>query len=148
MALRKSSTQSYGSTGLSTAWSSPSPVSRGLWIKLLLHVKWSTGGDGAYELLGDLADGKGFRQLRGLTDGWTLKRDRTGSAVSVGARFGIYRSGLARDGTAYFDGFNVAATRADATLRAFGEHPLTPSADGPVRRLPANLCACCTRAPA
>jgi hypothetical protein len=41
--------------------------------------------------------------------------------VNVGARFGIYRSALAQDATAYFDGFNVSATRADATLRALGQ---------------------------
>ena len=70
--------------------------------------------------MGDLADGQGFRQLKGLTPGWTLKYGATGAPVNVGARFGIYRLALAQDSTLYFDGFNVATTRAGATQQAFG----------------------------
>ena len=40
--------------------------------------------------------------------------------MNVGARFGIYRLALAQDSTLYFDGFNVATTRAGATQQAFG----------------------------
>lgn len=118
--LKKSASQSYGSTNISTVWSPPSATPRDQWLKVLLHVKWSTSGDGFYEFFGDLADGQGFRQLKGRTDGWTLKHSSSGGPVAVGARFGIYRSGLTSTDTAYFDGFNVAATRADATARAFG----------------------------
>ena len=120
LALKKSTTQAYGSTTAFKVWESPTATARDVGVKLLVHVKWSTGGDGAYELLGDLADGQGFRQLKALTTGWTLKYGSSGAPVNVGARFGIYRSALAQDTTAYFDGFNVSSTRTDATLRAFG----------------------------
>jgi Polysaccharide lyase len=102
-------------------WEAPSQTVRNRWVKLLVHVRWSTGGDGFYELWGDLADGHGFRELKALTSGWTLKNGSSGGPVDVGARIGIYRSSLAQDGTVYFDGFNVATTRAAATTRAFGE---------------------------
>jgi hypothetical protein len=118
--LKKSSSQTYGSTSIASVWSPATATPRDSWIKLLVHVKWSTGGDGFYELLGDLADGQGLRQLKPLTSGWTLKYAADGTPVSVGPRVGIYRSALTQDATAYFDGFAVGATRADATLRAFG----------------------------
>ena len=118
--LKKSASQTYGSTNIGTVWSPSVATPRDRWIKLLVHVKWSTGGDGFYELFGDLGDEQGFRQLKPLTSGWTLKHASDGTPVSVGARFGIYRAALAEDTTAYFDGFAVAATSADAILRAFG----------------------------
>ncbi len=118
--LAKSERRSYGSTDLDTVWAPPGPSARDRWLKLAIHVKWSTGPNGFYELLGDLGDGQGFHQLKPRTDGWTLKRDAAGEPVDVGARFGIYRSAIAADATAYFDGFTVARTRADATRRAFG----------------------------
>jgi hypothetical protein len=118
--LKKSASQSYGSTNANTVWTSPTPTARDKWIKILLHVKWSTGSDGFYEAFGDLADGNGFRQLKARTSGWTLKYGADGGPVNVGSRIGIYRSALSQDATAYFDGFNVAGSRADATARAFG----------------------------
>ena len=117
----KSQSQTYGSVNDAPMWESPTTTVRDRWIKLLVHVKWSTGSDGFYEVFGDLADGQGFRQLKALTPGWTLKLGSTGAPVRVGARFGIYRYAVAQDSTLYYDGFNVATTRADATLRAFGE---------------------------
>ena len=121
LVLKKSASQSYGSTRMHNVWVAASPTPRDRWIKLLVHVKWSTASDGAYELLGDLADGQGFRQLKRLTTGWTLKYDSSGAPVNVGARIGIYRLAGPRDSAVYFDGFTVAGTRAAATNRAFGE---------------------------
>jgi hypothetical protein len=51
--LRKSSSQSYGSTNTEPVWTSPSTTVRDEWIKLLVHVRWSADGDGFYELFGD-----------------------------------------------------------------------------------------------
>ena len=119
--LSKSQSQTYGSVNDGPVWESPTTTVRDRWIKLLLHVKWSVNSDGFYEAFGDLADGQGFRQLKPPTSGWTLKYSSTGQPVRVGARFGIYRSAMAQDSTLYFDGFNVATTRADATQRAFGK---------------------------
>jgi Polysaccharide lyase/Ca-dependent carbohydrate-binding module xylan-binding len=121
LVLKKSDSQIYGSTDVSTVWAAPAATLRERWVKLMVHVNWSTGGDGGYELLGDLADGLGFRRLKAFTPGWTLKYGSDGGAASVGARIGIYREAVGQDTTAYFDGFNVAATRVDASLRAFGE---------------------------
>jgi hypothetical protein len=118
--LRKSTTQGYGTTSVATVWQASAPGARDRWVKLLMHVYWSTGGDGAYELLGDLADGQGFRQLKPLTKGWTIKKSGSGGPVDVGARIGIYRCSLALDATAYFDGLNVASSRDAAPLQAFG----------------------------
>jgi hypothetical protein len=117
--LKKSQNQTYGSTDFADVWVAPAATVRGRWIKLLVHVKWSTGPDGFYELFGDLADGRGFRQLKPLTAGWTLKFAANGGPVAVGARFGVYRSAVAMDSTLYFDGFTVAARRADAKANAF-----------------------------
>ncbi len=118
--LEKAGSQTYGSANAPDVWVSPTATARDQWLKLLVHVKWSTSGDGFYEFFGDLADGQGFRQLKGTTYGWTLKYGSNGGPMSVGARFGIYREAVSTGSTAYFDGFNVAATRADATLRGFG----------------------------
>jgi hypothetical protein len=118
--LQKSATQKPGSTSLRRVWAQLRHTARDHWIKLLMHVRWSTGADGSYAVFGDLADGRGFRRLRATTRDWTLKYDRDGHPAAVGARFGIYRAAVRRDATVYFDGFNVATTRAGATLRAFG----------------------------
>ncbi len=119
--LQKSQSQRYGSTDISPVWTPAARSPHDRWLKLLLHVRWSTGPDGYYELFGAVGDGKGFRRLTPRRDGWTLKRDSDGGPVNVGARVGIYRSRIAQDATAYFDGVNVARTRAAATRRAFGK---------------------------
>ena len=121
LALKKSTTQAYGSTTAFKVWDSSTATARDVWVKLLVHVKWSTGGDGAYELLGDLADGQGFRQLKALTTGWTLKYGSSGAPVNVwppGSESTAPHSRRTRP--RLLDGFNVSSTRTDATLRAFG----------------------------
>jgi polysaccharide lyase-like protein len=122
LSLGKSQDQTYGNVNIASVWSSPTTTVRDQWIKLLLHVKWSTGSDGSYELWGDLKDGLGFRRLKALTSGWTLKFDPSNlSPVIVHARIGIYRAAVATTSTVYYDGFNASTTRGDATLTAFGE---------------------------
>lgn len=118
--FEKADSQVYGSVNAPDVWLSPTATVRDQWLKILVHVKWSTSSDGFYELFGDLADGQGFRQLKARTNGWTLKYAANGGPVAIGARIGIYRQALSTGVTAYYDGFNVAATRADATLRGFG----------------------------
>jgi len=119
--LQKSQSQRYGSTDISPVWTPAARSPHDRWLKLLLHVRWSIGPDGYYELFGAVGDGEGFRRLTPRRDGWTLKRASERGPVNVGARVGIYRSRIAKDATAYFDGFNVARTRAAATRRAFGK---------------------------
>jgi hypothetical protein len=120
LGLHKSQSQTYGSTNISPVWTAPSATIRDTWIKILLHVKWSLGSDGSYALYGDLTNSGTLSTLKSETSGWTLKYGSTGGPVSVGSRVGIYRRAQTSNDTMYFDGFNVAATRADATLHAFG----------------------------
>ena len=119
--LMQSGSQAYGSTSIGSIWNAPADTVRNQWIKIMIHVKWSTGSDGFVELFGDLADGQGFRQLMPRKSGWTLKYGADGGPVTVGSRIGIYRAKTNADTTVHFDGFNVAANRADASLRAFGQ---------------------------
>ena len=116
----KSLSQTYGSVNDAPVWTSPSLTSRDKWLELLVHVKWSMGSDGFYELFGDLKDGGGFRQLKPLTLGWTLKRGSDGKPVVVGLRAGIYRQTVARDSSILYDSVVVAASRDSATYHAFG----------------------------
>jgi hypothetical protein len=118
--LSKSQTQKYGSVLGSNVWVAPTVTARDKWLELLVHVKWSIGSDGFYELFGDLKDGRGFRQLKPLTYGWTLKLGSDGKPVVVGLRAGVYRQAVARDASIFFDSVVVAASRDSATYSAFG----------------------------
>jgi hypothetical protein len=118
--LSKSRTQAYGSITLADVWVPPTPTTRDQWLEVLMHVKWSTGSDGFYELFGDLKDGHGFQRLKPLTPGWTLKQGSDGKPVVVGIRSGIYRQAVAKDSSIFFDSVVVAASRDSATYGAFG----------------------------
>ena len=118
--LSKSRSQAYGSTRDADVWVARNRTRRGRWLEILVHVKWSMGSDGFYELFGDLKDGRGFRQLKPLTLGWTLKRGSDGKPVAVGLRAGIYRQAVARASSIFYDSVVVAASRDSATYRAFG----------------------------
>lgn len=113
--LRKSTSQETSSTSMESVYLTPSEVPRDRWIRILIEVKWSTGSDGYYALHGDIGDGRGFQTLVPQTPGWTLK-----NGISVHSRLGIYRSAIGGTHSVYWAGFNVAATRADATSFAFG----------------------------
>ena len=57
--LSKSRSQAYGSVLSSDVWIAPTLTARDRWLELLVHVKWSIGSDGFYELFGDLRTGEG-----------------------------------------------------------------------------------------
>jgi hypothetical protein len=90
------------------------------WIKLTLHVDFSTTNTGFVEVWGDLGDGQGYRLLLTRTYAPTMKVGPNGQAIPSGARIGIYRS-LAISGTEdlYVDGFTVATDEASADANAF-----------------------------
>jgi len=113
----RASAQDYGSTGQTDLWSSP-VVPRDRWLKLLWHIRWSTGSDGLIELFGDLADGRGYRQLMPRHSGWTLKYDASGNPGAVHPRIGIYRRAIDVDTTIFFADYSVGPSRtaAEATL--------------------------------
>jgi hypothetical protein len=116
--IDRASSQGYGSTGQTDLWASSTVIPRNTWVKVLLHVKLSTGSDGILEAFGDLGDGQGYRQLMPTYRGWTLKYGSDGRPGVAHARMGIYRRAISQDTTIYFAGFNVSANRAAAEYAA------------------------------
>ena len=114
----RANSKTYGSTGQTDLWTSDSVIARNAWVKVLFHIKWSTGSDGFIEAFGDLKDGKGYRQLMRRYSGWTLKYGSNGRPGVLHSRAGIYRRAINTDTTIYFAGYNVATTRAAAEAAA------------------------------
>jgi hypothetical protein len=97
------------------------------WIRLTLHVFFSTTNQGFVEVWGNLGDGKGYRLLLSRIYAPTMKTDpTTGQPIPSGARIGIYRSD-AITGTEdlYVDGFTVSTDEASANANAFAPPAVT-----------------------
>jgi hypothetical protein len=91
------------------------------WIKLTLHILFSTTSQGFVQVWGDLGDGRGYRLLLPRVYAPTMKADPTsGQPIPSQARIGIYRS-LSITGTEdlYIDGFTVATDEQNAVENAF-----------------------------
>jgi hypothetical protein len=89
------------------------------WVKLSMHIKFSTDPSvGFVEIYGD-PDGTGMRQLKSLEHFSTLATDASGNPVPSHSRFGIYRNRTI-SGTAhvYYDGYTVATTHSAAEANA------------------------------
>jgi hypothetical protein len=109
------------------------------WIKLLFHVYLS--GDeagespGWVEILGDLQDGDGFRQLMPRVTARTSKLNEEAPgdpALPTQVRIGIYRNPLV-NGTEdlYIAGCTAATDRESAETNAFDPAPAVPSSLAP-----------------
>ena len=90
------------------------------WMKMSVHIKFSTYRTVGYvEIYGD-PNGRGMRRLMRRTHFSTLATDALGNPVPSHSRIGIYRNpkitGTAR---LYYDGYTVATTRSAAEANAF-----------------------------
>jgi polysaccharide lyase-like protein len=96
------------------------PAVTGRWVKITMHIVFSTDpAVGRVEIYGD-PDGAGMRQLMAPHHFSTLATDAAGNAVPSHSRIGIYRS-ASIGGTArlYYDGYVVATGRSAAEAAAF-----------------------------
>jgi hypothetical protein len=96
----------------------------GRWVKFTIHVKFSPNSSvGFVELFGDLADGRGMRELAPLRHASTMKVDG-GKTVNSQLRIGLYRDkAISGTNVAYYDGWTIATTRAAAEAGAFSPLP-------------------------
>jgi hypothetical protein len=99
------------------------PAALERWTRFTLHVRFSPDpGVGFIELHGDLADGRGMRELvpRTRTSTMRIDPDDGGRTVPSHARLGIYRdSEIEGPADVFYDGYTVATTRAAAEDSAF-----------------------------
>jgi hypothetical protein len=105
-------------SGYKTFALGPAAVER--WTRFSLRVKFSPDATvGFIELHGDLADGKGMRQLIARTHTATMKING-GQTINSHARLGIYRDpAISGTSDVYYDGYTVATARAAAEAKAF-----------------------------
>lgn len=109
-----------------TLYQTPSNTVRDIWLKILMFLKvsiYNTGTNaGQYGIWGDMTGAGGtLPELYPLTTGWTSCYDTNGGGrCTISPRIGIYRSAIDAHAHIDYTGFNIAATRADATLHAFG----------------------------
>jgi hypothetical protein len=99
-----------GTTDETTEKFNLGPIETGAWARFLFHVKFSQNASGGFiEVHGDLADGKGMRQLRAVTPGSSMRTSTSGM------RMGTYRdSAISGDAVTFYDGVAVTTTRAAA----------------------------------
>ena len=96
------------------------PALTGRWVRISMHIVFSTAPEvGLVAIYGD-PDGNGMRQLMAPHHFSTLATDAAGRAVPSHSRIGIYRSPAIR-GTAhlYYDGYVVATARSASEAAAF-----------------------------
>jgi hypothetical protein len=108
-------------SGFKTFVLGPAALER--WTRFTMHVRFSPDPSvGFIELYGDLADGKGMRQLIARTQTSTMKFDpaKNNQTVDSHARLGIYRDkAISGPADVFYDGYTVATSRAAAEANAF-----------------------------
>jgi hypothetical protein len=96
------------------------PAKTGVWVKFTAHIKFSPDASVGYiHYFGDLADGRGMRELLPLKKIATMKVEN-GRTVNSHLRIGLYRDkAVSGTNVAHYDGWTVASTRAAAEAGAF-----------------------------